>query len=86
VKGLSLSVKGGINSEATINNFYQSKKFFNNPNGIARISKTNYTSRLEKNLLRYKTAINGAHHISVLLGTSYQDFKTTSLGGGGHLF
>ena len=85
VDGLVLRVSGGIESRNSRNDFYQTKNFQNNPNGVAEVEVTDYTSLLNENTLNY-TQTFGKHDLSALAGFTYQNFLTTSLSGGGQSF
>ncbi len=77
--GLVLRVSGGIESINARTDFYQTKKFQNNPNGIARISTSAFTSLLNENTLSYTKKFAGKHDLSAVAGFTYQNFVTTTL-------
>ncbi|HTF30004.1 MAG TPA: SusC/RagA family TonB-linked outer membrane protein, partial [Flavitalea sp.] len=85
-KGLVLRVSGGIESNDSKSDFYQTKRFQNNINGIANVSTTDFTSLLNENTLSYTNTFNKKHRLSAVAGFTYQDFLTTSLSGGGSGF
>lgn len=86
VDGLTLKVSGGMESITSRTDFYQTKKFQNNPNGVATITTSDYTSILNENTLNYIKKINDNHDISAVAGFTYQDFLTTTLNAGGSAF
>jgi TonB-linked SusC/RagA family outer membrane protein len=79
-------VSGGIESITGRNDFYQTKKFQNNPNGAASVSTSDYTSLLNENTLNYVKRFNENHDFSAVAGFTYQDFLTTTLSAGGSAF
>lgn len=83
---LTLRVSGGIESITGRNDFYQTKKFQNNPNGAASVSTSDYTSLLNENTLNYVKRFNENHDFSAVAGFTYQDFLTTTLSAGGSAF
>ncbi len=84
--GLVLRISGGIESITSRTDFYQTKKFQNNPNGIATVNSSDYTSILNENTLNYFKNFNEKHNISAVAGFTYQDFLTTTLNAGGSAF
>ncbi len=84
--GLTLKVSGGIESITARTDFYQTKKFQNNPNGVATVFTSDYTSILNENTLSYIKTFGGKHDISAVAGVTYQDFLTTTLNAGGSSF
>ncbi len=76
----------GIESITSRTDFYQTKKFQNNPNGIATVNSSDYTSILNENTLNYFKNFNEKHNISAVAGFTYQDFLTTTLNAGGSAF
>lgn len=86
IDGLTLRVSGGIQSTTARNDVYQTKKFQNNPNGMATVTVSDYTSLLNENTLNYTKKFNSRHNLSILGGFTYQDFLTTTLGAGGSSF
>ncbi|MEP6844625.1 MAG: TonB-dependent receptor [Panacibacter sp.] len=84
--GLTLRILGGIESTTSRTDFYQTKKFINNPNGIATVNTSDYTSTLNENTLNYSKQINDKNEISAVAGFTYQDFLTTTLNAGGSSF
>jgi TonB-linked SusC/RagA family outer membrane protein len=84
--GLTLRVLGGIESTTSRTDFYQTKKFINNPNGIATVNTSDYTSILNENTLNYNKKLNDKNEISAVAGFTYQDFLTTTLNAGGSSF
>ena len=86
VDGLTLRVSGGVESQTSRNDFYQTKNFQNRPNGLARVEVTDFTSLLNENTLNYNHTFNDKHEVSALVGATYQNFLTTSLRGGGESF
>ncbi len=85
IDGLVLRISGGIESKNARSDFYQTKNFVNNTNGIARVVTTEYTSLLNENTLSYTNTFK-KHNVSAVLGFTYQDFLTESLNGGGSGF
>lgn len=86
IDGLTLRVMGGIESTTSRTDFYQTKKFINNPNGIATVNTSDYTSTLNENTLNYIKKLNDKNEISAVAGFTYQDFLTTTLNAGGSSF
>lgn len=86
IDGLVLKVSGGIESISSRTDFYQTKRFQNNPNGMATVTATDYTSMLNENTLSYIKKFNDKHDISAVAGFTYQDFLTTTLNAGGSSF
>uniref|UniRef100_UPI003594371A SusC/RagA family TonB-linked outer membrane protein n=1 Tax=Persicitalea sp. TaxID=3100273 RepID=UPI003594371A len=84
--GLTLRVSGGIESRNSRNDFYQTKKFQNDPNGRATVTNTDFISLLNENTLSYDKRFGGRHQLSAVAGFTYQDFVTTSLTAGGSAF
>lgn len=84
--GLTLRVMGGVESTTARTDFYQTTNFQNNPNGIATVNTSDYTSILNENTLSYITKFNEKNELSVVAGFTYQDFLTTALSGGGSSF
>lgn len=84
--GLTLRVSGGVESRTGRTDFYQTKKFQNNPNGRASVSTQEFTSILNENTLSYAKKLNADHYISAVAGFTYQNFLTTSLSAGGSAF
>jgi len=85
IEGLLFNIRGGVETRNTRNDFYQTKNFQSNPNGVASVSTSEYISLLNENTLNYIASI-GNHQISAVAGVTYQDFLTTSLAGGGSAF
>ncbi len=86
IDGLTLKVMGGIESSNGRTDFYQTKNFFNNPNGIATVATTDYTSLLNENTLSYVKKLGEKHEINAVAGFTYQDFLTTTINAGGSSF
>ncbi|MEJ7828092.1 MAG: SusC/RagA family TonB-linked outer membrane protein, partial [Segetibacter sp.] len=86
LNGLTLKVSGGMESITSRTDFYQTKKFQNNPNGIATVTTSDYTSILNENTLNYIKKFNDNHDFSAVAGLTYQDFLTTTLNAGGSAF
>ncbi len=86
IDGLTLKVMGGVESSTGRTDFYQTKNFFNNPNGIATVGTSDYTSVLNENTLNYTKKFNEKHEISAVAGFTYQDFLTTTINAGGSSF
>ncbi|MEQ9442939.1 MAG: TonB-dependent receptor [Cyclobacteriaceae bacterium] len=86
IDGLVLKISGGVESRNARNDFYQTKNFQNNPNGVARVGVTDFTSLLNENTLSYDQTFGDQHSISAVAGFTYQNFITTSLSGGGQSF
>ncbi|MEJ7767263.1 MAG: SusC/RagA family TonB-linked outer membrane protein, partial [Chitinophagaceae bacterium] len=83
---LTLRVSGGIESVTGRTDFYQTKRFQNNPNGAATVNSTDYTSLLNENTLSYAKRFNEDHDLSAVAGFTYQDFLTRTLTAGGSAF
>lgn len=86
IDGLVLKISGGIESINSRTDFYQTKRFQNNPNGMATVTASDYTSLLNENTLSYIRKFNDKHDISAVAGFTYQDFLTTTLNAGGSSF
>jgi TonB-linked SusC/RagA family outer membrane protein len=86
LEGLTLRVAGGLESINARTDFYQTKKFQNNPNGIATVMASDYTSLLNENTLNYIKKINDKHEVSAVAGITYQDFLTKTINAGGSSF
>lgn len=86
IDGLVLKIAGGIESKNSRADFYQTKKFQNDPNGRATVTSTEYTSLLNENTLSYSHTWGDKHDLSAVAGFTYQDFLTTTLVGGGSSF
>ncbi|MEJ7826579.1 MAG: TonB-dependent receptor [Segetibacter sp.] len=86
LNGLTLRVSGGVESITSRTDFYQTKKFQNDPNGRATVTTSDYTSVLNENTLNYIGKIGNKHDISAVAGFTYQDFLTTTLNAGGSAF
>lgn len=84
--GLNLRVSGGVESRNSRNDFYQTKKFQNDPNGRATVTNLDFISLLNENTLSYDKRFGSRHSISAVAGFTYQDFLTTSLTAGGSAF
>jgi TonB-linked SusC/RagA family outer membrane protein len=80
--GLTLRISGGVESRNSRNDFYQTKKFQNDPNGRGTVTTSEFTSLLNENTLNYIKKINDRHDFSAVAGVTYQDFLTTTLNAG----
>ncbi|MFT4023695.1 MAG: TonB-dependent receptor [Flavihumibacter sp.] len=86
IDGLTLKVLGGVESVDMRSDFYQTKKFQNDPNGMATVTTSDYTSYLNENTLNYVKHFNDDHEINAVAGVSFQNFLTTTLTAGGSAF
>lgn len=79
---LTIKISGGIENRDDRTDTYTTRNFFNS-NGNARVSTTQFRSLLSENTISYQKQFNERHRFSALAGFTYQDFRTTSLGGSG---
>lgn len=82
VEGLTLKIYGGVENSDDRRDYYKTINYVNSQ-GSASVSTTQFTSLLNENTLSYQKTLGDKHNFSALAGFTYQDFKTTSLGGSG---
>lgn len=81
-KDLTLRISGGVENRDDRNDSYTTRRFFNSP-GRANVNTNQFRSLLSENTLSYNKTIAEKHQINSVIGFTYQDFLTTSLGAGG---
>jgi len=84
IKDLTVKIHGGIENSDDRNDYYKTVKYVDSQ-GYASIGSYQSTSYLNENTINYEKSI-GKHDFSVLGGFTYQNFKTTSIGGSGSGF
>lgn len=79
---LTLKISGGLENRDDRSDNYTSTRFFDSP-GIANVSTTQQLSLLNENTLNYDKTFRDIHHLSAVIGATYQRFSITSVNAGG---
>lgn len=83
-EGLLIKFAGGIENSDDRSDVYTTRNFINSQ-GSASVSTVQSRSLLSENTISYSKTF-GKHSLNSVLGFTYQDFLTTSLGGSGNGF
>ncbi|SEN84606.1 TonB-linked outer membrane protein, SusC/RagA family [bacterium A37T11] len=82
---LAIKIAGGIENNDDRSDSYKTTNFVNSA-GVATSSSTQDMSKLSENTITYSKIFTEKHDLSAVVGFTYQDFYTTTLGGSGQGF
>lgn len=85
ITDITVNISGGIENRDDRTDLYTSRNFVKS-NGFASVNTTQRRSLLSENTISYDKHFNNSHAFSLVVGLTYQNFKTTYLAANGSGF